>query len=76
MTVSGIQINEIMQNEEVLMVHAIKGIIDGVNYHIWCLKEPYYVMKMMVMAEGLFVMECEKDNIHKLYDGSQVVFKH
>ena len=39
--------------KEVDNVDAVKQVEDGVNYHVFCMKEPDYVMKIMVTYRTL-----------------------
>ena len=45
--VRGTEINDCFQNKEVGDVDSWPGILDGIKFHIYCLKEPDYVMSLM-----------------------------
>ena len=64
--------NEMMQafdNANVGTTKAILGMLDGVKYFLWGLKEPSYVMKMMATGGPLIANETCKDQRRKFTDG-------
>ena len=52
---------EVFTDANVGTAMAITGVLDGVKYFLWGLKEPSYVMKMIATGGPLVVNEsCEK----------------
>ena len=48
MDVPGYEIDSHLKDIEVGETEAIQGSIEGITYNIWMMKEPDYIMKMMV----------------------------
>jgi len=48
---------------------AISGVLDGVKYFLWALKEPSYVMKMMATGGPLIANETCKDQRRRFNEG-------
>ena len=44
---------------------AIRGVLDDVKYHIFGMKEPDYVMKIMATYSGLTVLDGQKESVRK-----------
>ena len=49
--------------------HAIAGTMDGVAYNLWGMKEPDYVMRMMVTGGPLAVFDTCKEALRKWTEG-------
>ena len=72
--VPGDEMTEAFADANVGTSMAISGVLDGVKYFFWGLKEPTYVMKMMATGGPLIVNEsCEEQKRWYKEDGVEVV---
>ena len=70
--VPGDQIDDHMENKDVGGYDSLKGILDGVDYNIFCMKEEDYTMQLMSTYGGLVEPERERMNTRRtLKDGSK-----
>ena len=67
--VPGDEMTEAFADANVGTLMAISGVLDGVKYFLWGLKEPSYMMKMMVTGGPLIANETCKDQRWKFTDG-------
>ena len=67
--VLGDEMTEAFADANVGTLMAISGVLDGVKYFLWGLKEPSYMMKMMVTGGPLIANETCKDQRWKFTDG-------
>lgn len=51
--IAGDAIDRHMATKNVGDTAAVEGTLDGVQYNVWCMKEPEYTMKIMGTASGL-----------------------
>ena len=61
----GTSVNEHMAGREIGDVDAIQESLEGVTYNVWAMKEPNYVIKMMVTHGSLVVDESCRSTIHQ-----------
>ena len=63
--VPGELIDEFFEELEVGESDSLYGVLDGIPYNIFCMKEPDYVMKVMSTYGGLVVKEGQKESTRK-----------
>ena len=76
--VPGDQINQDFMKRDVGSIDALRGEQDGVPYHITCMKELDYVMKIMTTHHGTLNHEgCDTQHTYKHQDGvkAMITFK-
>ena len=61
----GDYIDALFLDSEVGDCDAIRGELDDVKYHIFGIKEPDYVMKIMATYSGLTVLDGQKESVRK-----------
>ena len=72
--VLGNVINSEMQSAEVGETRAISGVLDGVSYNFWMMREPDYIMSMMATGGRLLADEtCKQTKRSWLENGVQRV---
>jgi hypothetical protein len=72
--VPGNVINAEMQSAEVGETRAISGVLDGVSYNFWMMREPDYIMSMMATGGRLLADEtCKQTKRSWLENGVQRV---
>ena len=69
--VPGDAINKKMKDKKVGECDSLKGVLDGQNYDIFCLKEPDYVMKVMSTYGGLVVKSGQEDSRRTWMEGDE-----
>lgn len=67
--VPGGEMTEAFNDANVGASMAISGVLDGVKYFLWGLKEPSYVMKMMATGGPLIANETCKDQRRRFNEG-------
>ncbi len=67
--VPGDEMTEAFGDANVGALMAISGVLDGVKYFLWGLKEPSYVMKMMATGGPLIANETCKDQQRRFNEG-------
>ena len=60
-----------MKDKKVGECDSLKGVLDGQNYDIFCLKEPDYVMKVMSTYGGLVVKAGQEDSRQTWMEGDE-----
>jgi hypothetical protein len=71
--VPGDEMSQAFDNANVGTLMAISGVLNGTKYFLWGLKEPSYVMKMMVTGGPLIANETCKDQRRRITkDGVEV----
>ena len=53
------------EKKDVGETNSLHGRIDGVQYDVFCMKEPEYVMKIMATYSGLMVKEEQRESLRK-----------
>ncbi len=51
--VPGAHIIDYFKDKAVGSIDAISGVLDGIKYNIWCMKEPEYCMSIMATGGAL-----------------------
>jgi hypothetical protein len=67
--VPGGEMTEAFNDANIGASMAISGVLDGVKYFLWGLKEPSYVMKMMATGGPLIANETCKDQRRRFNEG-------
>ena len=70
--VPGDAFDEHFIQKEVGDTDAITGALDGIRYHLWGMKEPDHIMKMMATGGGLYTEGCKEATRTKVDGGTQM----
>ena len=60
--VPGDAIDQYFEDKDVGDTDSLAGVLDGVKYDLFCMKEPEYVMKVMATYSGLTVKDGERES--------------
>ena len=74
--VPGDMIDARMATKEVGQTDSLYGKLDDVDYDIFCMKEPDYVMKIMSTYGGLTVPQDQPESTRVLSDGTTKTFQY
>ena len=70
--VPGALIDTHFDDKQVGDTDSLHGVLDGVPYDIFCMKELDYVMKIMSTYGGLTVQEDQRDSIRAYYENGEI----